>query len=318
MTPQSSSYPLRVIVVAADPIVAGPVDALLAPLTSIAAFRVPTPAAAAAARAAMPVDVVLVDLALTGDDEIQELGRQQSEAHPVAVVGLLRQDCPLRTSEALNAGAQECLVIADLTPARLERSLRQALERQRVQQRLADLALRDDLTGLYNRRGVLALGEYQRRQCLRSGRTLVVVEVDVDGLKTINDTWGHQAGDQAIAGTASILRCTFRESDIIGRVGGDEFLALAVDADAAAVHRVQKRLTQALAAHNLRKTTPFPLSFSVGTSVLIPPSSPSLSDLIARADGELYRSKRTEHRVVPGWMPPMPQPVAVAVPIAAA
>jgi diguanylate cyclase (GGDEF)-like protein len=146
----------------------------------------------------------------------------------------------------------------------------------------------------------------------------VVVEVDVDGLKTINDTWGHQAGDQAIAGTASILRCTFRESDIIGRVGGDEFLALAVDADAAAVHRVQKRLTQSLAAHNFRKTTPFPLSFSVGTSVLIPPSSPSLSDLIARADGELYRSKRTEHRVVPGRMPPMPQPVAVPVPIAAA
>ena len=156
---------------------------------------------------------------------------------------------------------------------------------------------------------MLALGEYQRRQCLRSGRTLVVVGVDVDGLKTINDTWGHQAGDQAIAGTASILRCTFRESDIVGRVGGDEFLAIAVDADAAAVHRVQRRLTQALTAHNARQTTPFQLSFSVGTSVLIPPSSPSLSDLIARADSELYRSKRADRRVLPGWVPQMPAPV---------
>ena len=317
MTPQSPSSPLRLIVVASDPIVAGPLDALLAPLTSIAALRVTTPAAAAAARAAMPVDAVLVDLALTGDEEILDLCRHQSDAHPVAVVGLLRQDCPLRTTEALNAGAQECLVIADLTPARLERSLRQALGRQRVQQRLADLALRDDLTGLYNRRGVLALGEYQRRQCLRSGRTLVVVEVDVDGLKIINDTWGHQAGDQAISSTASILRCTFRESDIVGRVGGDEFLAIAVDADAAAVHRVQKRLSQALAAHNLRQTTAFQLSFSVGTSVLIPPSSPSLSDLIARADGELYRAKRSDRRAQSGWMPPV-VPAPVSIPIAAA
>ena len=316
MTPQSSSTPLRVIVVAQDPTVAGPLEALVGPVSSIAAVRVPTPAAAAAARAALSVDAVLIDLALTGDEEIFELCRQPGDSRPVAVIGLLRQDCPLRTSEALNAGAQECLVIADLTSARLERSLRQAIERQRVQQRLADLALRDDLTGLYNRRGVLALGEYQRRQCLRSGRTLVVVGVDVDGLKTINDTWGHQAGDQAIAGTASILRCTFRESDIVGRVGGDEFLAIAVDADAAAVHRVQRRLTQALTAHNARQTTPFQLSFSVGTSVLIPPSSPSLSDLIARADCELYRAKRADRRVLPGWVPQMPAPVPV--PIAAA
>ena len=148
MTPQSSSHPLRLIVVAADPRVAGPLDALLAPLTSMAALRVATPTAASAARSAMPVDAILVGLALAGEEEILDLCRQQSDARPVAVVGLLRQDCPLRTTEALNAGVQESLVLGDLTPARLERSLRQALERQRVQQRLADPALRDDLTGL--------------------------------------------------------------------------------------------------------------------------------------------------------------------------
>ena len=145
----------------------------------------------------------------------------------------------------------------------------------------------------------------------------MVVEVDVDGLKTINDTWGHQAGDQAIASTASILRCTFRESDIVGRVGGDEFLAIAVDADAAAVHRVQKRLTQALLAHNIRQTTAFQLSFSVGTSVLISPSSPTLSDLIARADGELYRSKRSSRHVPTRWVPSS-MPAGVPLPIVAA
>ena len=115
----------------------------------------------------------------------------------------------------------------------------------------------------------------------------------------------------------AILRCTFRESDIVARVGGDEFLAIAVDADAAAVGRMHKRLTRALLAHNLRQTTAFALSFSVGASVLIPPSTPPLSDLIARADGELYHAKRSDRRVLPRWVP-SPGPAPMPVPAAAA
>jgi two-component system, cell cycle response regulator len=301
----------RVIVVAADPVVGGPIDGLLARLAGVSATRVPTPALAMALRSSERTDAILVDLAAVGDDEIGELWRQPGDAGTVAVIGLLRHDCPLRTSHALQAGAQECLVIDDLTPVRLERSLRQAIERQRVQQRLADMAWRDDLTGLYNRRGVLALGEYQRRQCLRSGGMLAVVQVDVDGLKTINDSWGHQAGDQAIAGTATVLRSTFRESDIVGRVGGDEFLALAVDAEAGDVHRMERRLADALGAFNCRRTTSFELSFSIGTSVLVPPASPTLAELIARADEALYRSKRTAGRRVAAW-PTAVRPIAAA------
>lgn len=316
MTPQSTSCALRLLLVAADPVVAGPIEALLAAVPSLAAVRVTTLAAAPAARAAGAVEAVLVDLAMTGEDDLLELTRPAGDLSPVAVIGLLRHDCALRTTQALNAGVQECLVLGDLSPTRLTRAVRQAVERQRVQQKVADLALRDDLTGLYNRRGLLALGEYQRRQCLRTGRTLVVVQVDVDRLKHINDTWGHQAGDQAIAATASILRCTFRESDIVGRIGGDEFLAIAVDADAAAVHRVQRRLSQALAAHNARHATPFPFSFSIGTSVLIPPSMPTLNELIARADQELYRMKRSDH-ISPRVSMVPPTPVTISPEVAA-
>lgn len=310
MTPQSPLNPIRALVIAADPVVAGPLEALVAPLASVATDRVATTVAASHTRLAAPVDVILVDLALVGDDEIADLCRPAGDAGPVAVVGLLRHDCPQRTANALRAGAQECLVITDLSSARLERSLRQAVERHRVQQQLADLALRDDLTGLYNRRGILALGEFQRRQCLRSGRTLVVVQLDLDGLKVINDTWGHAAGDQAIGGTAAILRCTFRESDIIGRLGGDEFVAIAVDADAAAIHRVERRLALALEAHNARQTTPFRLSFSAGASVLIPPAAPTLAELLSRADAELYRAKRAGYARAGRWVPPSPLPVA--------
>jgi diguanylate cyclase (GGDEF)-like protein len=310
MTPQSPLNPLRALVIAADPLVAVPLDALMAPLGSVTTTRVSSIAVAGPARLETPPDVILVDLALVGDDEIADLCRPAGDTGSAAVMGLLRHDCPLRTANALRAGAQECVVIADLTPARLERSLRQAVERHRVQQQLADLALRDDLTGLYNRRGILALGDFQRRQCLRSGRTLVVVQIDLDGLKLINDSWGHAAGDQAIAGTAAILRCTFRESDIIGRIGGDEFVAIAVDADAAAIHRVERRLALALEAHNSRRTAPFKLSFSIGTSVLIPPSAPTLAELLSRADAELYRAKRASYARAGRWVPPSQAPVA--------
>jgi diguanylate cyclase (GGDEF)-like protein len=310
MTPQSPLNPIRALVIAADPLVAVPLDALIAPLGSVSSHRVSSTSAAGVARLEAPPDVILIDLALVGDDEVADLCRPSGETGPAAVIGLLRHDCPLRTANALRAGAQECVVIADLTPARLERSIRQAVERHRVQQQLADLALRDDLTGLYNRRGILALGDFQRRQCLRSGRTLVVVQIDLDGLKVINDTWGHAAGDQAIAGMAAILRCTFRESDIIGRLGGDEFVALAVDADAAAIHRVERRLALALEAHNARSTSPFKLSFSAGASVLIPPAAPSLAELMSRADAELYRAKRASYARSGRWVPPSQATVA--------
>ena len=301
MTPQSSPSALRVLAVAGDPTIAAALDALLALLPAYHASRVNTLPAALQARIKGTVDLILVDLAIADNDDLLELTRNVADETPPAVIGLLRRDCALRTTEALKVGVQECLVLGDLTPAHLERSLRQAVERQRLQQRLADLALRDELTGIYNRRGLMALGEYQRRQCLRTGRTLVVVHVDVDRLKSINDTLGHHAGDQAIAATAAILRCTFRESDIVGRIGGDEFVGIAVDADAAGVHRVQKRLMHALAQHNARAATPFPLSFSLGASVLIPPAAPSLATLIDEADRALYAMKAS--RAPRAWTP---------------
>ena len=303
MTPQSQ-HALKILVLTADPVLSATLDGLLAGLPGHDRRRARSVTGAIEQRETATLDCVLVDLALVSGDELVDLARPAADASPSAVIGLLRHDCPLRTTQALQAGVQECVVVSDQTPARFARAVRQAVERQRVQHRFAELALRDELTGLYNRRGLMVLGEHQRRQCLRAGRTLVVAQVDVDGLKTINDTWGHQAGDQAIAATASILRCTFRESDIVGRIGGDEFVALAVDADAAAVHRVRRRLFHSLTAHNARAAAPFTLSFSVGASVLIPPSAPTLSELLQRADLELYRAKRPVAPTAGAWMAP--------------
>ena len=91
------------------------------------------------------------------------------------------------------------------------------------------LSLSDGLTGLYNRRGLFALGEHTMRSARRRAKGLGVIYVDVDGLKDINDRFGHAQGDEALRAVADVIRASIRESDVVGRVGGDEFVVLAED-----------------------------------------------------------------------------------------
>jgi diguanylate cyclase (GGDEF)-like protein len=294
-----TSPALGVLIVSGDATIAGSLEYLLSLARGTRVQRATTIASACVTLSKQCIDAVLVDLAMIDGTELAELTRL-GRSGPPTVLGLLRQDCALRTTEALQAGAQECLVFSDLTTDRLMRSLRQGIERQRVQQRLTDLALRDELTGLYNRRGFFAIGEHLRRECLRNARNLAVARVDVDGLKAINESLGRAAGDQAIAATASILRCTFRESDVVARLDGDDFVAIALDVDRAAAARVLARLDEALVQHNLLTGTPYRLSFSAGASVLAPPDRPTLNDLLATADHALYANKGGVRR--PAWL----------------
>ena len=118
----------------------------------------------------------------------------------------------------------------ELTGALLVRSIRYAIERNQLQQNLRHLSLRDDLTGLYNRRGFQTLAEQQLKQVRRTRRTLSVLFADLDGLKTINDTLGHHVGDSALIEAGRLLTRSFRDTDIVARFGGDEFAVLLVDA----------------------------------------------------------------------------------------
>ena len=133
--------------------------------------------------------------------------------------------------------------IIDITRQKAaETALRQREEQLRM------LSLSDDLTGLYNRRGLFALGEHTMRIARRRARRLGIIYIDVDSLKTINDRFGHAQGDEALRMVADIIRASIRESDVVGRIGGDEFVILAED-DAGAtqdlVARLRRRLDQA-------------------------------------------------------------------------
>lgn len=171
---------------------------------------------------------------------------------------------------------------------------------------LREASLRDELTGLYNRRGLLELADQQMRLAERERRGFTLVFVDMDGMKRINDTFGHQQGDQAIVDAAAQLRATFRASDVIGRLGGDEFAVIVPDAPGSAsegappavasstaeVAAACERLAEAVSRHNATANRPYRLALSVGASRFDPDEPVSMEVLLDSADREMYAQKR--------------------------
>ena len=173
----------------------------------------------------------------------------------------------------------------------LRRALQCATKQYMLQTELSNLALQDGLTGLYNRRGFLALAERQLKLARRSGRSLLLFFIDVDGLKEINDVFGHGEGDAALKCTAEALETTFRDSDVIARFGGDEFAALAIEASGQSEATIRERLTEYLTSAR-RQDSDYQFSVSLGVARFDPWNQTSLRDLIAEADQAMYEQKR--------------------------
>jgi diguanylate cyclase (GGDEF)-like protein len=136
--------------------------------------------------------------------------------------------------------------------------------------KLEQVATRDALTGLYNRRGLLQLGQAQLALAQRLGVDVSVVFADLNGMKCINDQHGHRSGDKALRDTAQLLlRCT-RDADILARVGGDEFVVVMVGGEG---RSAATRLREAIEAHNALSKDPFSLSLALGSSRPPPPAA---------------------------------------------
>jgi diguanylate cyclase (GGDEF)-like protein len=155
------------------------------------------------------------------------------------------------------------------------------------------LSLLDELTGLWNRRGLFALGDQEFRAAARRGEHLSLVFADLDGLKAINDVHGHERGDEALRAIGHLLHETTRESDIPARIGGDEFVVLLHGGDEAAdelMRRFDHALREYIAAHD----RDYDLSASLGKAVFEPGSKESLVSVLARADRRMYEAKRAK------------------------
>lgn len=166
------------------------------------------------------------------------------------------------------------------------------LENARLYNHIEHLATTDELTRLYNRRGFFLLGEQQMRIAQRAGSSMLLIFIDVDQLKYINDHFGHKEGDRALVAAADALRGTFRSADIIARISGDEFAVLAAPAAGLGAGRLLERLQLEIDAINSRGDRPFTLSVSAGFAVWTPGQSESIDELLARADAQMYQVKR--------------------------
>jgi diguanylate cyclase (GGDEF)-like protein len=157
---------------------------------------------------------------------------------------------------------------------------------------LSVLSLRDELTGLYNRRGLFRKAIEQIDNSRRHKQRLLLVFADLDDLKAINDRLGHALGDKALVETATLLRQTFRASDVLARLGGDEFVALSLADGPELADSLRERLAENLERHNARPDRLFHLGISVGMAWYEPETSETLERLLRRADSAMYREKR--------------------------
>jgi len=239
-------------------------------------------------------DVILLDLVLPESQGLETYARVYIQAPHIPVVVLTAFETEPMALEAVRNGAQDFVSKGEADRKLLIRTIRYAIERHRLRMTLRNLSLLDELTGLYNRRGFLRLASQQMKLADRTRRASLLIAVDVDGLKLINDRSGHREGDRAITETARILRQTFRASDVVARVGGDEFMVFAIEARPDGQDHIAARLRERLDELNAKAELPFTLALSVGAVRVDPELILPLEELMARADEALYEQKRAK------------------------
>lgn len=176
---------------------------------------------------------------------------------------------------------------------KVEERLREVLaDLEQYNQELSGLSQTDELTGLYNRRGFLNLGKQSLALARRMGREGTLFFADLDDLKAINDSCGHQEGDLVIQQAGKTLADTFRKMDIIARLGGDEFAILAVNTTPDFYDVLRKRVDEKLAACNSRAGKRYRIAISIGAVAFDQRTSVSLEELLGRADEVLYAEKK--------------------------
>jgi diguanylate cyclase (GGDEF)-like protein len=243
-------------------------------------------------------DALLLDLNLPdsrgGIWTLEQILAQTPDMPVIVLTGLDDETTGIR---AMQEGAQDYLAKGSINGDALVRSIRYSVERKKLMVTLHNISLHDDLTGLYNRRGFFALAEQQMKVAKRDKKSLMIVVADLDGLKRINDSLGHSVGDMALKDAASVLKETIRESDVIGRIGGDEFAVAMMEEDLSGKDIVVIRLKETLKEHNEQKDRLFDLSLSIGIARCEPESVCSIDEMLSRADKLMYEDKSSKKKL---------------------
>ncbi len=171
-----------------------------------------------------------------------------------------------------------------------------ALQRRQMESELRSQSIIDELTGLYNRRGFFTLSDQQMKIATRNQKSMMLIFFDLDNLKWINDALGHNFGDEALKVTADVIRDSFRISDILARIGGDEFVAMVLDANQDDALLLERRMATRLAESNKEDKFGIKLSISMGYSYFDPFIPISVDDMLRQADSMMYENKRSKRK----------------------
>lgn len=177
----------------------------------------------------------------------------------------------------------------------LETSLDAAQSRNNILDRMS---MSDELTGIYNRRGFYVNANRLLKAPENEGRNAVLIFGDLDNLKKINDTFGHDDGDYAIISASSFLKNGLRTSDIVGRIGGDEFAAFAVCDDREMIARMPSRIKSVAKLHNLKSDKPYNVTISVGIYEITCSPEYNIQQFMDNADMALYEDKKTKNKSI--------------------
>ena len=237
-------------------------------------------------------DAILLDLSLPDGYGLLTLRQIQAASPTIPIIVLSGFSDQSLAVEAVQNGAQDYLVKGQGQPELLARAIRYAIERKRAEERLTHLAQYDQLTGLVNRtlfrdRLIHAMARSKRLQ-----QSMGLMLLDLDRFKSVNDTMGHDAGDQLLKAVADRLRECVREVDTVARMGGDEFTiileALSHEDDITTVaQRITKSLTESFPLGNQRVS----IGVSIGITVY-PLDDHEIDDLLRHADAAMYRAKQ--------------------------
>jgi len=258
-----------------------------------------------------PPKLAILDLSMPEMDGITvcQRVRQTPSATPVYIILLTANTSKALIVTGLEAGADDYVtkpfdtdelharVKVGMRMVELQQSLAQRVaELELAQESLRNLSLTDDLTGLYNRRGFFTLAEQHLSSARRAKREASLIYIDMDGLKDLNDTHGHEVGSLALREVADILRETFRSSDLIARIGGDEFVIfetyLAPNDGGTGVARLQQNVSQ----HNAAQARDYKISLSIGVAPVAFDASLTLEELLKNGDRMMYEQKRNRRR----------------------
>ena len=258
-----------------------------------------------------PPKLAILDLSMPEMDGIKvcKQVRQNSSATPTYIILLTANTRKELIVTGLEAGADDYVtkpfdtdelharVKVGMRMVDLQMSLAQRVaELELAQESLRNLSLTDDLTGLYNRRGFFALAKQQLNSARREGRHASLVYIDMDGLKRLNDTHGHEIGSRVIQEVGDILRETFRSSDLIARIGGDEFVVFETSNDQIDEGTDVQRLQDNVTRHNAQQARDYEISLSIGVASMDSDSSMTLEELLKNGDKTMYQQKRSKRR----------------------